>query len=71
MCKQSQSRSATAHRSALSGWSIAIVEAERQITAAEQKIRNLRASIQTFNDMRARKEPFPGETDLLSQDSDL
>lgn len=44
----------------LSGWDRAICEAERQIETAQEKIKRLRLSIETFKEMRAKGEPFPG-----------
>jgi predicted translin family RNA/ssDNA-binding protein len=43
------------------GWHRAIEEAERQIEAAQEKIKRLRLSIETFEEMCAKGEPFPGE----------
>jgi predicted translin family RNA/ssDNA-binding protein len=44
------------------GWGKAIDEAERQIKEAEEKIKRLKLSIQTFKEMIAQGEPFPGES---------
>jgi len=43
------------------GWDKVILEAERQIALAEEKISGLRLSIETFKELRAKGEPFPGE----------
>jgi hypothetical protein len=45
----------------LSRWDYAIDIAERQIKVAEEKIKRLRISIRTFEEMRTTGEPFPGE----------
>lgn len=45
----------------LSGWDRAICEAQNQIVAAREKIERLELSIKTFEDFRAKGEPFPGE----------
>lgn len=53
------------------GWDIAIGEARRQILEAEDKVRKLRLSIDSFEDFKKRGEPWPGddqpESDILSQ----
>lgn len=41
------------------GWDYAVFVAERQIEEAEEKIKRLRLSIKTFEEMRAKGEPFP------------
>ncbi len=43
------------------GWKYAISVAERQIKEAEEKIKRLKLSIRTFEQMIAKGEPFPGE----------
>lgn len=43
------------------GWNYAIDVAEQQIKESEEKIKKLRMSIKTFEEMRAKGEPFPGE----------
>lgn len=43
------------------GWQRAISEAERQIKEGEEKVRRLKLSIETFREMLAQGEPFPGE----------
>jgi hypothetical protein len=45
-----------------SGWDRAILEAQRQIDEASEKIRKLNLSIETFKEMQAKGEPFPSET---------
>jgi hypothetical protein len=45
----------------LSGWDRAICEAQQQIKIAEEKIRKLNLSIETFKEMQNKGEPFPGE----------
>lgn len=47
----------------LTSWDYAINVAERQIKEAEEKIKQLKMSIQTFEEFRAKGEPFPGESD--------
>lgn len=42
----------------LHGWDIAIAEAERQIAGHERRITKLRLSIETFQEMKERGEPF-------------
>lgn len=44
-----------------SGWERAICKARKQIEAAQEKIRRLELSIQTFEEMHAKGEPFPSD----------
>jgi hypothetical protein len=43
------------------GWDYVISVAGQQIQAAEEKIKQLKFSIQTFKEMQAKGEPFPVE----------
>lgn len=50
-----------------SGWERAICEAQKQIAEAQGKIKKLELAIQTFEDMRAKGEPFPGEEEAREE----
>ena len=52
-------------------WDLAVLEAEREIMKAENRLAGLRAAVRTFKDCKARGEPWPGEKEVLGQDSDL
>jgi hypothetical protein len=53
----------------LQGWERAICEAQNQIISAKEKIGRLELSIETFEEMRAKGEPFPGEPIASRQDT--
>ena len=59
----------------LQGWDYAIHEANRLITAANDKIERLNHSIRAFEQMRDSGEPWPGtfesEDGLLGQKGDM
>ena len=71
MKRQSTEVFAHVSSSSAEGWDYAIVEASRQIQEAEEKVRQLRLAIQTFQEMRETGEPWPGasgsEDRLLGQ----
>jgi hypothetical protein len=73
MSKVSQMRIKQRDKSTLAvvGWDEAIAEGERQIRAAEARIKELRLAISGFEEMREHGELFPVEIGLLGQATDL
>ena len=43
------------------GWDAAIIEAQRQIQAAEKRISRLKLSVKVYKEMRDKGEPFIAE----------
>jgi hypothetical protein len=52
-------------------WESAILEAEREILKAKERLAGLRSALRVFKESRDSGEPFPGGKEVLGQPKDL
>ena len=69
---KSKSSEVVAHPSkSVTHWNTAIYDAEQAISEKAQEIARLKRAIRAFVSMRDGGEPFPGQKEVLGQDSGL